>query len=92
MKKEMNINLSDISTMKYDLQKDNIIERLSKLEDKIRIKCNIKETEKLIDIECYTSQVYFNFAKTWLRIDCFNLEFTKEEKYLIKKYKKTVNV
>lgn len=40
MKKEMNINLSDISTMKYDLQKDNIIERLSKLEDKIRIKCN----------------------------------------------------
>ena len=83
--KEIRVKLSEISTMKYDLQKNSKIKAIAKLENKIRTKFNIKESEKLRNIEYYTSQVYFDFAKTWLMIDCDNRELTFLEKKMLEK-------
>jgi hypothetical protein len=71
MKKERKmivIKLSEISKMIYDLQNKNILNKIEKLELKIRKKFNIDS--KLIDIECYHSQVLFDFKNIDLIIEC----------------------
>ncbi len=80
MKKNVRMKLSEVSNMKYDIQKDDTISELAKLEGKIREKFNIKSYQKLIDIECYASQVYFNFSRTYVAIECDNRELTHIEK------------
>jgi hypothetical protein len=68
MKKVVEIKLSEISEMIYDLQNENILNEIEKLELKIRKKFNIDS--KLIDIECYSSQVLFDFKNVDLIIEC----------------------
>ena len=80
MKKNVRMKLSEVSNMKYDNQKDDKINELEKLEGKIRDKFNIKSNQKLIDIECYASQVSFNFSRTYVAIECDNRELTYIEK------------
>jgi CRISPR/Cas system type I-B associated protein Csh2 (Cas7 group RAMP superfamily) len=68
MKKTIEMKLSEISEMIYDLQNENILNEIEKLELKIRKKFNIDS--KLIDIECYSSQVLFDFKNVDLIIEC----------------------
>jgi CRISPR/Cas system type I-B associated protein Csh2 (Cas7 group RAMP superfamily) len=68
MKKTIEMKLSEISEMIYDLQNENILNEIEKLELKIRKKFNIDS--KLIDIECYSSQVLFDFKNVDIIIEC----------------------
>jgi len=54
--------LSSISRMKYNIEKNSLINKLSGLENTVRKKFNIKVNTKLKDIECYTSQCSFIFS------------------------------
>jgi hypothetical protein len=54
--------LSSISRMKYDIEKNSLINNLSRLENTVRKKFNIKSNTKLKDIDCYTSQCSFIFS------------------------------
>ena len=51
--------LSDVSKMKYNLQDNRLMSKLTRIENVIRKKFNIKS--KLKDIEAYTSQANFIF-------------------------------
>ncbi len=68
MKRTIEMKLSEISEMIYDLQNENILNEIEKLELKIRKKFNIDS--KLIDIECYSSQVLFDFKNVDIIIEC----------------------
>ena len=68
MKLKVEINLSEISNMIYDLQNKNILNKVEKLESKIRKKFNIDS--KLLDIECYSSLILFDFKNIDIVIEC----------------------
>ena len=68
MKLKVEMNLSEISNMIYDLQDKNTLNEIEKLESKIRKKFNIDS--KLLDIECYSSLVLFDYKTIDIIIEC----------------------
>jgi len=54
--------LSSVSKMKYNIEKKSLIDNLSRLENTVRRKFNVRPSARLKDIECYYSQCNFLFA------------------------------